>query len=137
KSIKDLIQKDVKIIVNDGAGVSQTSGTGVWETIVGRLGNINDFAKFRQKIVAFVPNSGAGKAAFTDPKQGVDAWITWKDWAVSQELGEAVMIEKNLNTARPLDIVTKKSPSADVIKLTEFLVSSEAQKIFMKHGWYR
>lgn len=68
KGIRSLITSGAKIVVNDGAGVSQTSGTGVWEDIIGRLNNIEDMAKFRKQIVEFVPNSGMGKAKFTDPQ---------------------------------------------------------------------
>lgn len=135
KGIRSLISSGARIVVNDGAGVSQTSGTGVWEDIVGRLNNIEDIAKFRKQIVAFVPNSGMGRAKFTDPTDPADVWITWEDWALSNDLGDAVAIEKDLAISRPLTMAVKNNAKQSIHDFVAFLSTPEAQKIFKKYGW--
>ncbi|MGL5721804.1 MAG: substrate-binding domain-containing protein, partial [Brevinema sp.] len=99
--------------------------------------NVESLDIFRKKIVAFVPNSGMGRDAFNDPKLQADAWITWYDWALSNDFGEAVYIEKNLNISRPLNFALRNNPKQSTIDFTEFLKSSEAQTIFQKYGWFR
>lgn len=137
KGIQSLIDMDnVRIVVNDGAGVSQTSGTGVWEDIIGRYYSIDAFTKFRKKIVAFVPNSGMGRAAFTDSKLQADAWITWSDWALSNDFGEAVKIENHLNIARPLNFALRNNYSQAVKDFTDWLTTEKVRVIFAKYGWY-
>ncbi|EOH3386687.1 AcfC family glycoprotein adhesin PEB3, partial [Campylobacter jejuni] len=40
KGLKDLANKKVRIVVPEGAGKSNTSGTGVWEDMIGRTQDI-------------------------------------------------------------------------------------------------
>jgi len=49
----DLLQDDIRIVVTEGAGVYNTSGTGTWEDVAGRLGKLEDVAAFRENIVDF------------------------------------------------------------------------------------
>lgn len=135
KGIRSLITSGAKIIVNDGAGISQTSGTGVWEDIVGRLNDVEAMAKFRKQIVAFVLNSGMGRAKFTDPKDPADVWITWEDWYLSNDLGDVVHIEKDLAISRPLEVTVKNNAEQYIHDFVTFLSTQEAQKIFKKYGW--
>lgn len=67
KEIHSLISSGAKIVVNDDAGFSQTSGTGVWEDIVGLLNNIEIWQSFENKLL-HLPNSGMEKAKSTDPQ---------------------------------------------------------------------
>lgn len=64
KNLKDLATRNVRIVVPEGAGKSNTSGTGVWEDMIGRTKNIKMMSKFRSNIVAFAPNSGSAKTLF-------------------------------------------------------------------------
>ena len=50
----------------EGAGKSNTSGTGVWEDMIGRTQDLDLISKFRQNIVACTPNSGSTKKAFLE-----------------------------------------------------------------------
>ncbi len=77
KGLKDLANKKVRIVVPEGAGKSNTSGTGVWEDMIGRTQDIKTIQNFRNNIVAFVPNSGSAKKLFSQDQ--ADAWITWID----------------------------------------------------------
>lgn len=75
----DLSKPGIGVVVPGGVGVSNTSGTGVWEDMIGRTGGINILKGFRSNIVLFSPNSGGARKEFLEnPK--VDAWITWLDW---------------------------------------------------------
>ena len=41
-SFEDLLAEDMRIVVTEGAGVYNTSGTGVWEDVAGRLGKLEE-----------------------------------------------------------------------------------------------
>ncbi len=47
--IKDLLEKPARIVVTEGLGVYNTSGTGVWEDVAGRTGSLADVQNFRKK----------------------------------------------------------------------------------------
>lgn len=59
--------------MNDGGGASNTSGTGVWEDITGRKGNIETVAGLRKNIILFAPNSGTARKAL-ETQTGADVW---------------------------------------------------------------
>ena len=101
KGLKDLANKKVRIVVPEGARKSNTSGTGVWEDMIGRTQDIKTIQNFRNNIVAFVPNSGSARKLFAQDQ--ADAWITWIDWSKSNpDIGTAVAIEKDLVVYRTL-----------------------------------
>ena len=50
---EDLLQPGIRIVVTEGSGIANTSGTGIWEDIAGRLGKLEDVKRFRRNIVAF------------------------------------------------------------------------------------
>lgn len=135
QGLTDLAKLGVGIVVPDGAGVSNTSGTGVWEDMIGRTGDINLVANFRKNIVLFTPNSGGARKAFLeDPK--VDAWVTWADWAKSNpDFGDVVEIEKNLVVYRDVNIVLKRTPSEDSLKFAAYLKGDTSKSIFQQFGW--
>lgn len=135
--IRSLLKPSMNIIVNDGAGISQTSGTGVWEDAVGRLRNIEQYHQFRSNISFFAPNSGTARAKFTDPKAKVDAWITWEDWSIANDLGTMVPIEESLAIYRPLVITLSNNASKETKQFATFLKSKEAEAIFAKLGWHK
>lgn len=55
RSIDDLTRPGIGVIVNDGGGTSNTSGTGVWEDIAGRKGNIETVAAIRKILFYMRP----------------------------------------------------------------------------------
>ncbi|TXE83191.1 AcfC family glycoprotein adhesin PEB3 [Campylobacter peloridis] len=134
KGLKDLANKKVRIVVPEGAGKSNTSGTGVWEDMIGRTQDIQTIAKFRSNIVAFTPNSGSARKLFAENK--ADAWITWIDWSKSNpDIGTAVAIEKDLVVYRTLNVVAKENSSKEVQDFINYLSSDEVKEIFAKYGW--
>lgn len=136
-SLEDLTEKGVNIVVIDGAGYSNTSGTGVWEDIVGRKRDINFLKAFRQNIIAFAPNSGSAFKAFQN--ENADAWITWRDWAISNpNAGEIISISPQYVISRDFNIVVNKNNNnAEVEKFVDYLKSNEGAKAFYSYGWYK
>lgn len=134
KGLRDLANKEVRVVVADGMGKSNTSGTGVWEDMIGRTMNIGIISKFRKNIVLFTPNSGSARNAFL--KDEADAWITWIDWAMSNpDFGTVVEIEKDLVIYRDMNIVLKNNASKEAKDFAEYLKTQEAYNIAKKFGW--
>ena len=116
--------------------MANTSGTGTWEDLAGRLGRLDDIRRFRRNIVAFARGSGASLRAFRELQ--ADAWITWPDWPVNHpELLEAVPIAADRVLWRDLNVVL--SPAADpaAASFLRFLVSAPAQELMRREGWQR
>jgi len=130
----DLIKPGMKIVVTEGAGVYNTSGTGVWEDIAGRLGSLDDVKAFRKNIIAFEKGSGASFRAF---KSGnADAWITWTHWPITHpDVADFVEISKERAIYRDLTIVTNKKADPETAEFIAFLKGDEALKIFESEGW--
>ncbi len=134
KGLRDLANKEVRVVVADGMGKSNTSGTGVWEDMIGRTMNIGIISKFRKNIVLFTPSSGSARNAFL--KDEADAWITWIDWAMSNpDFGTVVEIEKDLVIYRDMNIVLKNNASKEAKDFAEYLKTQEAYNIAKKFGW--
>ena len=74
RGFEDLLRDGVRIIVTEGAGVANTSGTGTWEDIAGRTGSLDDVRRFRRNIIGFGKGSGPSFRMFVD--KAADAWIT-------------------------------------------------------------
>lgn len=137
KNLADFVKRDGKAVVNDGAGVSNTSGTGVWEDILGRMGDVEKLARFRKNIALFTPNSGASRKAM-EQNMEIDGWITWVDWAISNpDLGDVVAIEPAYVISRSMNIVVAKDANEATKQFAEFLQSKEAEPFFTKFGWYK
>ena len=135
KGFDDLLKPKVKVVVVEGAGVYNTSGTGVWEDVAGRLGSLSDVNKLRKNIITFAKGSGAGFKAF---KNGADAWITWTHW-VKTHPEDADMIEfsKERVIYRDLSIVTNIKVDNETENFITFLKGNEAKKIFYSEGWLK
>lgn len=134
KGLRDLAKNGVKIVVPEGAGKSNTSGTGVWEDMIGRTQDINIISAFRNNIVAFTPNSGGAKKLFLEKK--VDAWITWSDWAkANPDFGDMINIEKDLVVYRTINVVAKNGANNEIDNFIKYLRTDEAYKIFQKYGY--
>lgn len=137
KSIEDLARPGIGIIVNDGAGKSNTSGTGVWEDIAGRTGDVSMVSKIRKNIIVFTPNSGTSRKAL-ETMEGADVWITWADWAISNPgIGEAVEIDPKYVIMRDMNINVRKDASKETVEFAKWLHSEEAEAAFKKFGWFK
>lgn len=136
KSIEDLLKPSMHIVVVEGAGVYNTSGTGVWEDVVGRLGKLDDLKKFRKNIVAFSKGSGAGFKAFKNNE--TDAWITWGYWVINHpNEADLVKIEPSRSIYRDLNVVTNSKADSEAKQFIKFLKSEQAVKIFESEGWIK
>lgn len=137
KGLKDLANKKVGVIAPEGMGKSNTSGTGVWEDMIGRTKDINLVKNLRKNIVSFTPNSGTARNMFLNDEK-VDAWITWIDWAKSNPgYGDIVEIEKDLVVYRDLNLVARKDASPEILDFIKFAESKEMESIFKEFGWER
>lgn len=136
KTFEDLIQPGMRIVVTEGAGVYNTSGTGVWEDIAGRLGSLNDVQAFRRNIVAYSKGSGASFRAFNELK--ADAWITWIHWPLTHP-NDADIVELSSDRViyRDLNVVTNAKADSEATEFIEFLKDEEATDIFKSEGWSR
>lgn len=130
----DLIKPNMKIIVTEGAGVYNTSGTGVWEDMAGRLGSLDDVKAFRKNIVTFAKGSGASFRAFKAKK--ADAWITWTHWPITHpDVADFVEVSKERAIYRDLTIVTNNQADPETKDFIKYLKGKEALKIFESEGW--
>ncbi|PST27190.1 accessory colonization factor [Mesorhizobium plurifarium] len=133
---EDLLAAETKIVVTEGAGIANTSGTGVWEDIAGRLGRLEDVAAFRRNIVAFEQGSGASFKAFK--ALDADAWITWPNWPISNpETLEAVTLASDRAIWRDLSVALAPDADPEAEAFLDYLISDEAQKIMSREGWVR
>jgi len=136
KSFEDLLQPGISIVVTEGAGVYNTSGTGLWEDIAGRLGVLGDVRSFRRNIVAYSKGSGASFRAFKE--LDADAWITWSHWPLTHP-NDADMVEISPDRViyRDLNVVTNAQADPEAARFIEFLKQEEAMSIFESEGWSR
>ncbi len=132
----DLLRDGIKIVVTEGAGIANTSGTGTWEDVAGRLGRLDDIRAFRRNIVDFSKGSGASLKAFQ--AKDADAWVTWPDWPVTHS---DVLEQVDLAPERTIwrDVNVAQSPEADpeTAEFLAFLVTPEAQALMATEGWVR
>lgn len=134
KGFEDLLKPGFKIVVTEGSGVSNTSGTGVWEDIAGRLGSLEDVKAFRKNIIAFAKGSGASFRAFKE--QNADAWITWIHWPLTHpEDADVVELSPERSIYRDLTLVTNEKVDDAARDFINFLKGEEAYAIFRSEGW--
>ncbi|NRB66571.1 MAG: substrate-binding domain-containing protein [Vibrio sp.] len=134
--IKDLLDKPARIVVTEGLGVYNTSGTGVWEDVVGRTGSLADVKNFRSKIIAYAKGSGASFKAFQ--QQNADAWITWIHWPLNHsDKVDYVEIEPERRIYRDLTLAKAKGADSKTQDFINFVNSSEGSDFFSREGWTR
>lgn len=136
KNFKDLLKPGIKVVVTEGKGTYNTSGTGLWEDIAGRKGKLSDIQNLRKNIVGFEQGSGAGFKAFKKSH----AWITWIDWPISQKNNKEVKIEyirlpKDRRIYRDLNIAVSNHSKEKAKGFVEFLNSKEGEKLMGEFGW--
>lgn len=136
RGFDDLLQEGRKIVVTEGAGVYNTSGTGTWEDVAGRLGRLEDVAAFRKNIVEFAQGSGASYRAFQELE--ADAWITWPNWPLThpEEL-DLVPLEPERTIWRDISVAVAPNSSPEARDFVGFLISEEGQEIMATEGWVR
>jgi accessory colonization factor AcfC len=134
--IKDLLRPGMSIIVTEGGNGYNTSGTGVWEDVVGRMNSLKDVRAFRKNIIAYAKGSGASFRAFKGQK--ADAWITWTHWPITHpEAADYVEIEPDRRIYRDLTVVTNQQADPEAAEFIAFLEGDMARKIFESEGWSR
>lgn len=132
KGIKDLIRKDVKILVVQGAGLS-----GVWEDMLGSMKKMEDFKNIRSKIVVFADNSGLAQKAWNEDPS-IDVWISWNIWQMAnQESADFILVPKKYRIYRNTDIALthKGKDKKAAILFYDFLQSAKTKEIFKQMGW--
>jgi accessory colonization factor AcfC len=134
RGFDDLLKPGVGIVVTDGSGVSNTSGTGVWEDIAGRLGSLENVKAFRRNIIAFATGSGASFKAFKE--QNADAWITWIHWPLTHpEDADVVELPPELVIYRDFSVVTNEKADDATRDFIAFLKGDAGFAIFKSEGW--
>lgn len=132
----DLLKPGMKIVVTEGAGVYNTSGTGAWEDVAGRLGSLDDVIGFRKNIVSFAKGSGASFRAFKS--EDADAWITWPNWpATNGDVLEQVALAPERTVWRDVNVALSPMADPEAQEFLDFLVTEEAQAIMKTEGWVR
>ncbi|WP_321530332.1 substrate-binding domain-containing protein [uncultured Desulfuromonas sp.] len=136
QGFNDLLKPGMSVIVTEGKGVYNTSGTGVWEDVAGRLGSLNDVKTLRRNIASFEKGSGASFRAFKN--LNADAWITWSHWPIDHaDVADYVALEPQRQIYRVTNIAV--SPQADPATwaFVTFLKSSKGAELFATEGWTR
>lgn len=133
---EDLLQPGMKIIVTEGAGVANTSGTGAWEDVAGRLGKLSDVEEFRKNIAVFAKGSGASFRAFQS--EDADAWITWPNWPFTKsDVLEKVEMASDRTVWRDVNVALSPDADPEAQAFLDFLLTPEAQAIMKTEGWVR
>lgn len=130
--IRDLMNPPLRVMVVEGAGQ-----LGLWEDIVGRLGDIDSIRAFRSRIVAFAKNSGEAKDRWMKDAS-IDAWLIYNIWEVANPgIADQVEIEPELRIWRDCGIAfTRRGiTSAAAQDFAIFLESDAGRAIFEKWGW--
>lgn len=136
RGFEDLLQDGLKIVVTEGAGVANTSGTGTWEDVAGRLGRLDDISAFRRNIVSFAKGSGASLQAFKE--KDADAWITWPDWPVTHaDVLEQVALAPERTIWRDVNVALSPDADPQAADFLAFLITPEAQALMATEGWQR
>lgn len=136
QSFDDLLKPGIRIVVTEGSGVANTSGTGTWEDVAGRLGRLEDVLRFRANIVAFSTGSGASFRAFQ--ALDADAWITWPEWAVDHpEVLQAIPISQDRRIWRDLTIAIAVNADPQAAAFATFLLTETAQALMASAGYVR
>ncbi|MCF8483490.1 MAG: substrate-binding domain-containing protein [Rhodospirillum sp.] len=134
--IGDLTRPGMRIVVTEGAGVYNTSGTGVWEDVIGRTGDLHAVRAFRQNIVAFAKGSGASYKAFRE--QDADAWITWPNWPLTHtDVADMIEIDPDHRIWRDVNMALSPDADSEATRFLSFLKSEDGAELMKTEGWIR
>jgi len=134
KGLKDLLHRDLKVIIVNGQGQ-----VAMWEDMVGRLKDVQALVDMRKRI-SFTARTLAEAKQYWKNHEEVDAWISFSNWAKREDMNvDAVEIEKDLVVYRSMvAAVTSTTNQREMsLKFIEYLQKPEAEKIFKAHGWFK
>ena len=140
--LEDILERDdVGVVVVDGNfHGTLTSGTGLWEDVLGRTKSLQDTSDFRERICHVASGGGNGRNQLVETDNGCDAWIYWNDWAVdNSDIVEDIGLPDDLAIYRDLSVMPTTNEGGEVVKeFIEFaLVHAEANAVMQEAGWYR
>ena len=136
QGFEDLLKPGMKIVVTEGAGVANTSGTGTWEDVAGREGRLDDVKRFRKNIVGFGKGSGPSYKMFVE--KDADAWITWPDWPITHaDQAEIVDLSPSRTIWRDVNVVLAHDADPQAQQFLDFLNSDRGAAIMKTEGWVR
>lgn len=134
KGVKDLIHRDLKVVIVNGQGQ-----VAMWEDIVGRLKDIEALSDFR-KHIAFTAHTTSEALQYWKNHDEVEAWLTFNTWAKREGVeADVVNIEKDLTVYRSMGaaVTTITNQRETAMKFIEYLKTAEAEKIFKSQGWFK
>jgi accessory colonization factor AcfC len=135
-AFEDLLKPGMRLVVTEGAGVANTSGTGVWEDVAGRTGSREDVKRFRGNIVGFGKGSGPSFRMFV--ARNADAWITWPDWPITHpDVAEIVELSEQRRIWRDVSVVLASDADPEAKRCLDFLDSGRGAEIMKTEGWVR
>lgn len=130
--VKDLLTKNVRVMVVNGAGQ-----VGMWEDITGRLQSVQALNDFRANIVVAAKNTGEAEKKWNED-QSLDAWLVFNIWGTRNPKAALIVptepeltIYRSMGTALS-NSTQQKDLSAAFVK---FLDEPECKKIFQNEGW--
>lgn len=134
KGLKDLINRDLKVIIVNGQGQ-----VAMWEDMAGRLKDVSAISELRKHIV-FTAHTTSEALQYWKNHDEVEAWISFNTWAKREDVSaDLVNIEKDLVVYRSMGAaVTSITNQRELsLKFIEFLKTPEAEKIFKAQGWFK
>lgn len=134
KGLKDLLKKNVKVMVVNGAGHAA-----LWEDMIGQLKDADAINTFRKKIAYSAQDTSAAEKYWREHEE-IAACLTTNSWG--KEIPANVVevpIENHLLLYRSLGaaVTTTTTERELSLKFLKFLRSSQAEKIFKANGWFR
>ena len=133
RGVRDLLKPGRRVIVVNGAGQ-----VGLWEDLVGQLGDVEAIRALRQNIAHFAASSAEAQALWNSRPE-VDAWIVWNVWSSKGRTpAEVVPVERDLRIYRDTGIAfTRRGTRRESARFAAFLSSDTARSIFASHGWVK
>ena len=141
KSLADILDRDdIGMVTVDGNyHDTLTSGTALWEDVIGRTGSLKDTIDLRNKICYVASGAGDARNQLLEPeKTGCDAWIYWSDWIdANPDLFEEVELDPELVVYRDLAVMPTTNPDGKIIQeFISYVQSSEEANLIMNQaGW--
>lgn len=132
RGLRDLLKPGRRIIVVNGAGQ-----VGLWEDLVGQLGDIQALRSLRSNIVEFAPTSADAQKTWNE-RPDIDAWIVWNVWSSNgRTAADIVPIERHLRIYRDMGVAFTSRGASDqpARAFASFLSSPKGKKIFARYGW--